>query len=622
MTEPSDRDPVGRDRDPINGDRDPDSVDRDRGASGRGRMGPARARREWVELRELLFGPERGRLDALTRRLDDPISRASEISDVLPDAILLSHSRGERIATAIEPVLDKAIARSVRRNPQPIADAISPSLGPALRRAITTLFLRMVQSLDTLLDRSFSLEGIRWRVEALRTRRPFAEVVLRHTLVYRVEQILLIHGPSGLLLAQAQLPEAQLRDPDLVAGMLRAIQDFVQDSFHKPEVEALDTLRMGGQHSIWIETGEQASLAILIRGVPPVKLRDSFREQLDRIHVRFSEQWDAFAGDVSTFSLLQPELDEALTTEFVPQRTRRSPLFWPFLLGLAGIGIAALGLRVHDAMRFAELRSRLDAEPGVTLLMSDSNVSDRELVGLRDPLSREPDEILRELGFAPGELRQRWTPIYSLADEFVERRARHLLEPPESVSLAAHGGTLHLSGQAPHRWIRRALPRAESIPGVEAVEHDQLSDPEWSEVMSRKAKLQALRILFAVESARILPDQERVVAESLDHIAKLRELCRRHGCELSIVLIGRADPTGTLELNRELSLERAVSVHRRLVERGVGGHFLSILGDPVLGDPKLGDRDRSSRDSEPASELSELRSVGFDVSIRELLEAR
>jgi hypothetical protein len=56
----------------------------------------------------------------------------------------------------------------------------------------------MMQSFNQTIDHSLSFKGLAWRIEAWRTGRPFAEVVLLHTLRFRVEQLFLIHRDTGL----------------------------------------------------------------------------------------------------------------------------------------------------------------------------------------------------------------------------------------------------------------------------------------------------------------------------------------------------------------------------------------------------------------------------------------
>ena len=66
---------------------------------------------------------------------------------------------------------------------------------------------------------------------AWRTGKSFAEVVLLNTLVYRVEQVFLIHAQTGLLLQHVVADAVTAQDADMVSGMLTAIRDFARDSF-------------------------------------------------------------------------------------------------------------------------------------------------------------------------------------------------------------------------------------------------------------------------------------------------------------------------------------------------------------------------------------------------------
>ena len=97
-------------------------------------------------------------------------------------------------------------------------------------------------------------------MESIITRKPFAEVVLLHSLVYSVDQVFLIRKDSGILLYQVQSAlGAGTQDGDLVSDMLKAIRDFVHDSF-KLQEEGLETIHVG-DFSIWVEQGEYPSFS-------------------------------------------------------------------------------------------------------------------------------------------------------------------------------------------------------------------------------------------------------------------------------------------------------------------------------------------------------------------------
>ena len=49
---------------------------------------------------------------------------------------------------------------------------------------------------------------------------PFSEVVLKHTLLYRVDEVFLIQRESGLLIEQASHPDVIMQDRDTVSAIL------------------------------------------------------------------------------------------------------------------------------------------------------------------------------------------------------------------------------------------------------------------------------------------------------------------------------------------------------------------------------------------------------------------
>jgi OOP family OmpA-OmpF porin len=94
-----------------------------------------------------------------------------------------------RFADALRPLVETALKRSVRDEPQFWAQTIAPILGSAVRAAVASALRDMAQTINQLLENSLSARSWRWRVEAWRTGRPFAQVVLLRTLVYKVEQV-------------------------------------------------------------------------------------------------------------------------------------------------------------------------------------------------------------------------------------------------------------------------------------------------------------------------------------------------------------------------------------------------------------------------------------------------
>ena len=65
---------------------------------------------------------------------------------------------------------------------------------------------------------------------------------------------------------------------------------------------------------------------------------------------------------------------------------------------------------------------RLRKEPGIVLTGADRSWGHYELVGLRDPLSTDPDKLIRASGINPKKVTSRWEPYVSLDAKFTLSR--------------------------------------------------------------------------------------------------------------------------------------------------------------------------------------------------------
>ncbi len=281
----------------------------------------SRAGDDLTILRSLLLSPEQIDIAKLKERLDNPMIRADEISRVLAEAIVIRASKDKKLAQALLPTIEQTIKDSVRKDPKFMADAIFPVIGPALRKAISESIRAMVQSLNQTLSYAFSWQGLKWRLESLRTGKPFAEIVMLHTLIYRVEQIFLIHRETGLVLQHVATASAGVKDVDMVSGMLTAIQEFVRDSFDVKENQVLGSLNIG-EFTIWVEHGSQAALAAVIQGNPPEDLRRILEEALEKIEFEQSQVLHSFDGDVTPFEASRYHLESCLLE--VKSETKKS----------------------------------------------------------------------------------------------------------------------------------------------------------------------------------------------------------------------------------------------------------------------------------------------------------
>ncbi|MGB3766362.1 MAG: hypothetical protein WA947_07375, partial [Phormidesmis sp.] len=240
-------------------------------------------------LRQLILG------DAIAQTLNSSL-QAEAVSRVLPGAIARASYQENELTRALMPTIEKAIKESVRLDEKILAEVMFPIIGPATRKSIGAAIDGLLQSLNQTLEYSVSAKSLGWRWEAFKTGKTFAEVVMLRTLVFQVEQVLLIHKETGLLLLQRVNESVKSQNPDLVSAMLTAITDFVQDSFSVEAGDSLEALALGDLN-IWIEEGPHAVLACVVRGRAPAGLRTLLRGSQEKIQRLFGEPLENFAGD-------------------------------------------------------------------------------------------------------------------------------------------------------------------------------------------------------------------------------------------------------------------------------------------------------------------------------------
>ena len=425
---------------------------------------------EFEELRRLLLSRERHELDELRAQITDKERRSQDIAAVLPAAVKISRERGGELAGALRPAVESSVQESIEKRPETFVNALHPIIGPIVRRSLAESMRRLLQSLNQSLEHTFSWRGLKWRFEALRTGKSFAEVVMLRSLVYRVEQVFLIHRETSLSLLHASADPGLSRDSDMVAGMLSAIQDFARDSFQTGADSSLDEFRMG-ELQVWIASGPSAYLAAVIRGNPSRELRTTLEDAIDGIHTLRGSALANFQGDTAVFESLRPELENCLRAQYAEKKGKsRATRAW-FLLVLASsvvaAGLIALALHARQWSRFVR---QLRSYPGIVVTEAEHHwFGKSRIAGLRDAAATDPAQITRAAGLDPAEIDFEWKGYLALDDASVLRRFEARFGVPKGAQMSLHQGVLTLSGTPPYEWLERVRHEGTLVPGVDSI---------------------------------------------------------------------------------------------------------------------------------------------------------
>ncbi len=520
------------------------------------------------KLRRILLAPEQSQLENIQKKIEDLVVDEQSVGRVLPNAILLRSKQDTQLAKSLAPILEDGFKHSIEKSPHKIADAISPIMAPAIRQAILNALRGMVQSLNQTLEHSVSWNGLQWRVEALRTGRPFAEVILLHTLRYRVEQVFLIHRESGLLLQHVSAEVETIQDEEVVSGMLTAIQDFVRDSFGGSQSDALESFRVG-ELTVWIEQGPQAILAGVIRGNPPLELRGVFQQVLEEVHIEFAEELLAVTGDQGQFENTRPHLEGCLQAQFEGRSSTPSPFLWGMLVFLCVGLIVWGGWAYFDHQRWMSFLQQTKAEPGIVVTSVDKSNGKHTVNGLRDPLSVEPTELAKQAGLNVESIRFQFKPYFAVSSQFLEMRLRARLQPPDSVNINVKNTVLVVSGEASHQWVNRLENIQYITPGITTIDSRQLIDTDVARFETLRGQVEAQHFFFAKGSSRFLEGKKDQMVSLTRNLRELDILAVRLAQMVRVEIRGQTSQDGSRLRNKQIRLARADAVQKALSIEGL-----------------------------------------------------
>ena len=546
------------------------------------------------QLRTLLVGPEIEMLSRLSEVIEDPEQLAVAVGRVLPAAIAQVSNDG-RLGDVLAPALEKATQSSIRSDPRTLLNILYPLIVPAIRKSIVETIDETFQSLNEALRHSLTWRGLRWRWEAWRTGTSFADVVLKHTLVYQVEHVFLIHHHTGLLISHVAAEDAAGQDPQLVSSMLVAIQDFVRDSFSGAEHQGLDTARLG-ELWLWSEPGPIATLVAVIRGNPPEGLHETLREVLSRIHDERRHALESFDGDSSGFADVDANLRKCVAlgqraSEFAARR-------FPWFVALMGLILLAFAGAAgwwwwQDEQAWEHARqltaakqriwdryvAQLRAEPGVVITEAGQRDGKFVVAGLRDPLAVDPQLLLRQAEIDPSGVVSRWQLYEGLEPAFVLKRLQASLDLPPSVTLAVEGNHIVARGSAASTWIERARTAGRMLPaGGPSLDLSRLHDINEGAIGKLSEAIQSHEIHFNFNESLPAPGQDAILDQLAKELTELASLASSLHVTARVMLTGHSDDAGNGTFNLSLSAARAEAVRALLKKRGVDPDLLAVRG--------------------------------------------
>ncbi len=518
-------------------------------------------------------------LKALTPLLDravrdnitaDPRALTSALAPTSTGAIALHYAQApEAASTDLAPLVSAAIKEQVRGERDAMIDALYPVIGSTISKYLAETLSTLVRQINEKIESHLSVHSVIRTIRSRLTGVSEAELLLRESLPMAVDAAFLIHTESGLIIAQSQNPDGPSLDSDLLSGMLTAIRSLFNDSMEAGgPARELDQISYG-ESTILLEVAGFCYLAVVVRGIPDDVLRRRMRDTLAEIVQVPGDTLETFSGDPSTL----PPVIHPLVQQIVSQPPkggghgqRRRPYAVMIIAAIVFLAVLIpFGISWYRDVTDREQAERIRAALATThpALSHGIDVAvDRETVRLSgttaNQYQRDAAGVIVHRMMPEAQIENTLSPApvppFSALVEVQAEAMAGALNRMTGVFVAARyrNGNLRLEGIAPDSHSVHGIAQAfGGLPGLQTLRNDV--NPADSEV--------GRRVQFERGSA-LLP------SGTLGQLAEVADILRQTPWS-RLLVVGHTDRTGEERINKRLSLERTLAVHRALISAGV-----------------------------------------------------
>lgn len=443
------------------------------------------------------------------------------------EEITLAHRNARKIK-----VIERTLERIRKSNYVPaddLFDLIYPIIGQLVAKKIADALRALVNYIDAKLNSSLSLSMWRYRWISFRKKIPLAEVILRESLPFLIDEIFLLHKKTSIVLAHVSRSSGEAADSDLIGGMLSAINDFIATSFKK-KGSMLNEIQFG-EWRIVIAESVYFFAAFVARGSYQIDFLEEVESLFKSIHGAFRRELKDFKGKMKDLEgIEQPLRDFMNAKNSIPAPPGYAPLRKVKIAGavLAALLALLVGYGIYGGLRDYRVEKRIERRLAAALPANSADIR-IDVDG----------ERLRIEGYAG-------------SPEIVAAMNREAL---------AAGGIKDIDNRA----LIVNFVRVEEYEDIIRRLESQLESMQLS---IARQELEQIVVQFPTNVVTVGPD-------SAFQIRRAFEILRQYP-HIRVKLIAFADPAGGFFVNKMLAHSRLGAVKKHLVSLGVAEERISI----------------------------------------------
>ncbi|GLX78687.1 hypothetical protein tinsulaeT_20270 [Thalassotalea insulae] len=557
-----------------------------------------------AQLRSIIMGKGYSEVTDVVKKNARHIISA-QISEALHDR----QKSDQSINKVLQPLLEETVSHSVAHNKEKLVSALYPLMGSLIRKSVAAFLSDLMTRTNQLLESSFTLKGIKWRIQAWHAGISYAQYVAAQTFIYRVEHVFLIHKETGLLLNYVSQKSNKNTDADLISAMLTAINDFVSDSFlsdsdgAKQQLETITT----NNFNLLIKPGPEALVVAAIIGTPSPQINEQLQITLEDIHRLYTEELTQFDGDDQPFAHTTSLLKDCLLAE---QKTsakhQHFPLYaWLFVATLTLLLVVKL-TSIWQQKQLANTLALLSDEPGVVVKQLSVINSNEVIIDiLRDPDAITINSWLQQHQLSIENLTIKQALYRSWEPQLLTKRASEILTRYPEVTSSWQDNQLNISGAVMFTRREKLLTEL-AIAGLSTEKNlntnrlTLLKTPVNNNNQSINkqifddlvGQIAAIQLSFAVASAEIDAQMQQKINKLMHLFTQLNFQANKLNLKAGILIMGFSDSSGNREANEVLSRLRARNTANQLTQLGIARELIYVTG---LGEIDINEVEAKSR---------------------------
>lgn len=538
------------------------------------------------KIRHLLLGED----NQLVR--DTVEENAREIvSNVLTEALHDRQKNDGTVSKVLTPLVEKSVEASVVARKEQFVSYLYPLVGSLVRKSVSSFLSELVEQTNALLESSLTYKGLKWRFKARQAGVSYSQYVVSQTFLFRVEQVLLIHHETGLLLKTVVKDKTQAADADMVSAMLTAINDFVSDSFSHQEgsyEQQLDEIKTD-DFTLLIKKGPRAFLVAAVTGKVPANISDQLQLTLEDIHRLYGQELQDFEGDATPFDNAEQQLNDCLLAQYRETTPKKRKTPWmAILLSMATLFTIGYYLVKQWQLDYQAWQiQQLPTVAGIILLKSEPCDEQICVEVLKDPAAQPTLTWIQSTQSSFTNIQLTELPYQSLEPELMQQRLIQVSNNFPELTFQQSNNTFQ--GELSAERFRAlqmsiaALPKSSEMINLlnevtikQAIVHDTLVNRFLLE--KEISDIESTSVSFDIDESELTETAKTTIKELSKRVISMTNIALKLNQNIQLVAMGISDSIGTTNYNQKLSAKRANAVRDALIREGVNPTIIKSVG--------------------------------------------